>query len=198
MITGPQAYSLIQHRLPTLTAERGGVAHLQGNYTLHELEALCIHMRNLLGDRAEGAEEYLSRTTDHEVTMPLVQVESTVRRYCAQLKQTVSETLHEDIAQVNNPGSVPVYGEAVQTGSHTTSVTFSNENLFDLTTEQLAVAINEMNQELAQRGCSLTTQIMAGGMLWAAVLKKEQEEAIRSLEKRVWDKPAPKPDTPAS
>jgi len=183
MITHKDALSLILDRidLDTLIDEQGHV-HLSGQWQLHELEALCIVLRDRLGPEAKGAEEVMIAEGHLQSIMPMERLQAIVRDHYNRVVRSIARTMMEDLCQTINPGSTVVYGKLVKEG-----VAFSSEATRTIAIDELPQILNEMMQTLDTLGCSRLTQVLAQSMLLSMIWLKDQEEFLSNEERILKD-----------
>ena len=172
MITNNDARDLIANRI-TMFRNKGTV-YLGGQWKLYELEALCIVLRDRIGVTAEGAEEHLVRTKGYQSRMPMARLQFIVRSYFNQFKAAISNTVKEDIGQLTNPGSQLVYGTLLTEKS----VLYTDEAMRTLISEEEALVVNQMTNELQSLKCSQPTQKIAIAMLLSMIWVQDQEDAL--------------------
>jgi hypothetical protein len=163
---------------------------------LHELEALCALLRHETNNTAVGLEEHLALPTSHSgchdpVVHPIMsyaRLEAIVRQQYEKIISAVTTTMKEDVEQLKNPGSVPIYGNSVS-DDNGSGLEFTRDNWDRLTSVELSYHANEMGNALMALGCSASTRIVAMGMLFSLVYATEQEKAITKIEKKYLTKP---------
>jgi len=182
MFTVDNARTVIAWRAVEVQPDDGSV-WLLGRWRLHELEALCVIIRAKMNNTVDGIEEHLAGKGSTASVMPYAKLEAIVRDYQIKIVKAVALTIHEDVGQLNNPGSVPVYATPVSYQNRQQGLSFDQAQIKDLTITEFTYQLNAMLTSLNQLGCSVLTQTVAGGMLYSMVMEMDQEKAMEKMER---------------
>ena len=178
MIHNQDALALISARidLDKTVCDR---VELSGWYSLHELEALCIVLRDKQGRSAVGAEEYLVNQGKLKAHMPIGRLQSIVREHYERHADQVARTMHEDLQQTTNPGSKPVYGTPVEGGG----ISFEDKVIRDIVSEEFSQNVNELMVELRNLKCTLPMQKIAAAMFFSLVWDEDLDHLLEVANK---------------